>query len=83
MRIPCDSLLLSLVCRREYGPSLSDDLRHRVLAASAGGMSALLAAARFGIWISTAIVWIASAAAHAASTSIARASLKPILLMRP
>ncbi|RVE81822.1 IS630 family transposase, partial [Sinorhizobium meliloti] len=36
-------------------------LRHRVLAASAGGMSARSAAARFGIGISTAIAWIASA----------------------
>ncbi|WP_234851086.1 transposase, partial [Sinorhizobium meliloti] len=41
--------------------ALSDDLRHRVLAASAGGMSARSAAARLGIGISTAIAWIASA----------------------
>lgn len=41
--------------------ALSGDLRSRVLAASAGGMSARSAAARFGIGISTAIAWIASA----------------------
>ncbi len=41
--------------------ALSDDLRSRVLAASAGGMSARSAAARFGIGISTAIAWIANA----------------------
>jgi len=41
--------------------ALSDDLRGRVLAASGGGMSARSAAARFGIGISTAIAWIASA----------------------
>ena len=35
--------------------ALSDDLRSRVLKASAAGMSARLAAARFGIGISTAI----------------------------
>ena len=41
--------------------ALSEDLRSRVLAASADGMSARSAAARFGIGISTAIAWIASA----------------------
>jgi transposase len=41
--------------------ALSDDLRGRVLAASREGMSARSAAARFGIGISTAIAWIASA----------------------
>lgn len=41
--------------------AFSSDLRSRVLAASAGGMSARSAAARFGIGISTAISWIASA----------------------
>ncbi|TCN27557.1 transposase [Sinorhizobium americanum] len=41
--------------------ALSVDLRNRVLAASAGGMSARSAAARFGIGISTAIAWIANA----------------------
>lgn len=41
--------------------AFSDDLRNRVLAASADGMSARSAAARFGIGISTAIAWIASA----------------------
>jgi len=41
--------------------ALSDDLRIRVLAASADGMSARSAAARFGIGISTAIAWIANA----------------------
>jgi transposase len=41
--------------------ALSDDLRSRVLAASDNGMSARSAAARFGIGISTAISWIASA----------------------
>lgn len=41
--------------------AFSDDLRSRVLAASAEGMSARSAAARFGIGISTAIAWIASA----------------------
>ena len=41
--------------------ALSDDLRGRVLAASAGGMSARSVASRFGIGISTAIAWIASA----------------------
>jgi transposase len=41
--------------------ALSGDLRSRVLAASAGGMSARSAAARFGIGISTAIAWISSA----------------------
>ena len=41
--------------------ALSGDLRSRVLASSADGMSARSAAARFGIGISTAISWIASA----------------------
>ncbi len=41
--------------------AFSDDLRSRVLAASRHGMSARSAAARFGIGISTAIAWIASA----------------------
>lgn len=41
--------------------AFSDDLRSRVLAASAEGMSARSAAARFGIGVSTAIAWIASA----------------------
>jgi len=41
--------------------ALSNDLRSRVLAASAGGMSARSAAAQFGIGISTAIAWMASA----------------------
>ena len=41
--------------------AFSDDLRSRVLAASRNGMSARSAAARFGIGISTAIAWIASA----------------------
>ena len=40
-----------------------DDLRSRVLAASRDGMSARSAVARFGIGISTAIAWIASARA--------------------
>lgn len=35
--------------------ALSNDLRHLVFAASAGGMSAPSAAARFGIGISTTI----------------------------
>jgi transposase len=39
---------------RAYG----DDLRLRVLEAAAGGASARSAAARFGVGISTAIVWI-------------------------
>jgi hypothetical protein len=39
--------------------ALSDDLRSRVLAASAD-VSARSAAARFGIGISTAIAWIAN-----------------------
>jgi transposase len=43
--------------------AFSDDLRSRVLAAPRGGMSARSAAARFGIGISTAIAWIASARA--------------------
>lgn len=41
--------------------AFSNDLRSRVLAASDDGMSARSAAARFGIGISTAIAWIASA----------------------
>jgi len=41
--------------------AFSEDLRSRVLAASKSGMSARSAAARFGIGISTAIAWIASA----------------------
>lgn len=41
--------------------AFSSDLRSRVLAASAEGMSARAAAARFGIGISTAISWISSA----------------------
>ncbi len=41
--------------------ALSNDLRSRVLAASSDGMSARAAAARFGIGVSTAIAWIASA----------------------
>src|SRR3546814_7472235 len=41
--------------------ALSDDLRYRVLKASAAGMSARQAAARFGVGISTAIRWIARA----------------------
>ena len=41
--------------------AFSDDLRSRVLAASRNGMSARSAAARFGIGVSTAIAWIASA----------------------
>ncbi|WP_205837129.1 IS630 family transposase [Neorhizobium sp. T6_25] len=41
--------------------ALSDDLRQRVLKASAAGMSARQAAARFGVGISTAIRWIARA----------------------
>jgi transposase len=41
--------------------ALSDDLRLRVLKASAAGMSARQAAARFGVAISTAIRWIARA----------------------
>ncbi len=43
--------------------AFSDDLRSRVLAASRDGMSARSAAARFGIGVSTAIAWIASAQA--------------------
>lgn len=39
---------------RAYG----DDLRVRVLAAAASGASARSAAARFGVGVSTAIVWI-------------------------
>lgn len=41
--------------------AFSDDLRGRFLAASRDGMSARSAATRFGIGISTAIAWIASA----------------------
>lgn len=41
--------------------ALSDDLRFRVLKASAAGMSARQAAARSGVGISTAIRWIARA----------------------
>jgi transposase len=61
------SLLAVIPCLRirEIGMprALSDDLRSRVPAASADGMSARSAAARFGIWIgiSTAIAWIANA----------------------
>ena len=43
------------------GQALSNDLRIRVLKASASGMSARQAAARFGVGISTAIRWIARA----------------------
>ncbi|MEW9539592.1 IS630 family transposase [Agrobacterium radiobacter] len=43
------------------GRALSDDLRLRVLKASAAGMSARQSAARFGVGISTAIRWIARA----------------------
>ncbi len=43
------------------GQALSDDLRIRVLKASASGMLARQAAARFGVGISTAIRWIARA----------------------
>lgn len=43
------------------GRALSDDLRLRVLKASAAGMSARQLAARFGVGISTAIRWIARA----------------------
>ena len=42
--------------------ALSDDLRVRVLKASATGMSARQAAGRFGVGVSTAIRWIARAA---------------------
>lgn len=41
--------------------ALSDDLRVRVLKASADGLSARQAATRFGVGISTAIRWIARA----------------------
>lgn len=41
--------------------ALSDDLRSRVLRASAEGLSARQAAARFGVGISTAIRWIGRA----------------------
>lgn len=41
--------------------ALSDDLRIRVLKASAAGMSARQAASRFGVGVSTAIRWIARA----------------------
>ncbi len=40
------------------GQALSDDLLIRVLKASAAGMSARQAAARFGVGISTAIRWM-------------------------
>lgn len=43
------------------GRALSHDLRMRVLKATAGGMSARQAAARFGVGISTAIRWVARA----------------------
>ncbi len=43
------------------GRALGDDLRLRVLKASAAGMSARRVAARFGVGISTAIRWIARA----------------------
>lgn len=36
----------------------SPDLRSRVIKAAAGGMSARQAAARFGVGVSTAIVWV-------------------------
>ena len=41
--------------------ALSDDLRSRVLKAWKSGMSARQAAARFGVGISSAILWIARA----------------------
>lgn len=41
--------------------ALSDDIQFRVLKASAAGMSARQATARFGVGISTAIRWIARA----------------------
>ena len=41
--------------------ALSDDLRSRVLKASAEGASARSAAARFGVGVSSAIRWIARA----------------------
>lgn len=43
------------------GRALSVDLRSRVLKASAAGMSARQAAARFGVGVSSAIRWIARA----------------------
>ncbi len=43
--------------------ALSGDLRRRVLTACDEGMSARAAAARFGIGVSTAIAWVASARA--------------------
>lgn len=43
------------------GRALSGDLRSRVLKASAEGMSARQAAARFGVGVSSAIRWIARA----------------------
>jgi transposase len=43
------------------GRALSGDLRSRVLKASAEGMSARKAAARFGVGVSSAIRWIARA----------------------
>ena len=41
--------------------AFSGDLRSRVLSPSRDGLSARSAAARFGIGVSTAIAWIASA----------------------
>jgi transposase len=41
--------------------ALSDDLRSRVLKASAAGMSARQSAGRFGVGVSTAISWISRA----------------------
>jgi transposase len=58
MMIP---FLLLIWQEGDMARALSGDLRSRVLAASAEGMSARSAAARFGIGISTAISWIASA----------------------
>ncbi|MGC5845280.1 helix-turn-helix domain-containing protein, partial [Mesorhizobium abyssinicae] len=43
------------------GKALSDDLRSRVVKASAEGMSARQAAARFGVGVSSAIRWISRA----------------------
>ena len=45
---------------RAYG----DDLRVRVLNAAAAGTSARSAAARFGVGVSTAIVWVRRARQH-------------------
>ncbi len=52
----CDSpsLLREAAMARAYG----DDLRSRVLNAAAEGASARSTAARFGVGISTAIVWV-------------------------